>query len=65
MFSQLKQRKPLWLRQYICMEEVALLRGFFVVFKFFFFPGGDLPTVPLKATDKMRGRLCLACKNTA
>lgn len=42
--------------------------GFFVglVWFFFpFFPGGDPPTVPLKATDKMRERLSLACKNTA
>lgn len=63
MFSQslAAQAKPLWLLQYICMEEVALLRVFCC---FFFFPGGDPPTVPLKATDKMRERLSLACKNT-
>lgn len=35
---------------------------FFIVF--FFFPGGDPPTISLKATDKMTGRLSLACKNT-
>lgn len=31
------QAKPLWLRQYICMEEVALLKGFFFLFYFLFF----------------------------
>lgn len=53
------QAKPLCLCQCISMEEVALLRVLF-----FFFPGGDLPTVLLKATEKMRERLRLACKNT-
>lgn len=57
------QAKPLWLCQCICMGEVALLRGGFFVC-FFFFPGGDPPTVPLKTADKMRERLSLACKNT-